>query len=533
MKQTMKVTALAILALTGATEAANISGKEIQDRMNKMDKHSLLRKARVLENYGFQIDGSFNIEFDSCTSLSVLTDEVMESVGNGYGAFTSTKDYVVFTASNNYGSSQFAMDISTFATSMASTILTENENYCEVCAEAQQSCLYGSSNNAYYGGQQQNNGSNSGQQQNNGYQTSNGGNRNLEDATGDTEPIDCNTCKSVCSEQTYQGYTYQSTYYTEQAAEWLQEVAACQLMDYDNGYNLSNDNAYSKYGSYSSGSSSAYNGNKYQSQQQQQQQYTYQAQQEQEYEMYAGMMCNAAGTGMEIGVFMDEECTVWNSGKSFSSSLAGGSAPYNYYSKTKNLIEYIFTQPVSCKATAYYSPFDADYQQNYQNDDYNYNQYQTPESNEGCQSLFDGTQVSVSDSCYSGDDNENQGSYSGAYTYYSSNGWQTYTYDIMDTEDQFQICTSIQAQLSGSGTHTTNTQSKKKNLYNYKNNQKMEDIFEGSSERMGAMSGGDIFVIVIGVFLGIIGLYVFVKVCWSRRGNQDKKEALISSREIS
>jgi hypothetical protein len=521
MNQTMKITALAILALTGATEASNMSGQEIQDRMNKMDKHSLLRKARVLENSGFQIDGSFNIKFDSCTSLSVLTDEVMESVGNGYGAFVASKDFVVFTASNNYGSTKFAMDISTFATSMASTILTENENYCEVCADAQQSCSYGASSTTNYSGQQQNNGSN------NGYQMSNGGNRDLGDGTGDIEAIDCNTCNSVCSEKTYQGYTYQSTYYTEQAAEWLQEVAACQLLDSDDGYNLYNlynDNASSKYGSNSANSANSanssnngYNGNQYEYQQQ----------------LYAGMMCNAAGTGMEIGVFMDEECTVWNSEKSFSSTLTEGSGPYKYYSKTKNLIQYIFTQPVSCKATQYFSPYNTDDQQNYQNqnDDYNYNQYQVPEANEGCQSLFGGTQVSVSDSCYSGDDNESQGSYSGEYTYYSSHGWQTYTYDIMDTEDQFQICTSIQAQLSGGSTHTTNTQAKKKNLYNYKNNQKMEGVFHGSS--MGAMSGQDIFVIVISVFLAIIGLYVFAKVCWSRRGNQDKKEALLSSREIS
>lgn len=530
--------------VAGVTEASNISGKAIQDSLNKMDKQSLLRNARMLDNnynnnnYGFQIDGSFNIAFESCTSLSVLTDEVMESVGNGYGAFTATKDYVVFTASNNYGSTQFAMDISTFVTSMASTILTENENYCEVCAEAQQSCLYSTqsqSYNGYYGAQQQSYSgaySSSGQQQ---QSNGGGGNRKLDEATGDMEPVDCNTCKSICSEQTYQGYNYQSMYYTEQAAGWLSNVAQCQEMTYDDGYAINNNNGYSKY---ASSSYSAYNGNRYQSQEQQQQQYEQQAQQDADYELYAGLMCNSAGTGMEIGVFMDDECTVWNSEKSFSSMLSSGSAPYSYYVKTKNLIEYIFTQPVSCKASEYFSPYDADaqqgyYQQQQYKNQYNYDAYQVPEANEGCQALFDGTQVSVTDICYSDGGYDNQGSYSGEYTYYGNDGWETYTYDIMDTEDQFQVCTSIRAQLDGGTAHTTMSQSKKSNLYNYKNNKSMGDVFDGSATAMQRMSGDNIFLILAAVLVVFLGLFVFAKACWSRRGNQDKKEALISKGEIS
>eukprot|EP00980_Cylindrotheca_fusiformis_P018582 scaffold6158_cov67-Cylindrotheca_fusiformis.AAC.3 len=109
-------------------------------------------------------------------------------------------------------------------------------------------------------------------------------------------------CSSICSEQPYQGYNYQNMYSTEEAAEWLENVAQCQQLNYDEGYAIYSNNGYSYTRSYSS-----YNGNRYQSQEQQQQQY--EQQQAQQYEMYAGMMCNAAGTGMEIGIFLDDECT--------------------------------------------------------------------------------------------------------------------------------------------------------------------------------------------------------------------------------
>eukprot|EP00980_Cylindrotheca_fusiformis_P010172 scaffold2261_cov124-Cylindrotheca_fusiformis.AAC.20 len=317
---------VATMALARAKKVGSVDSFAIQESLNKMDKESLLRNARALQNNdaAFSIDGSFNIQFDGCTSLAVLSDEVMESVESGAGAFKATKDFVIFSAYNNYGSTQFAMDISTFVTAMASTILTENENYCEVCSEAQQSCMYNSQqqqNGAYYGAQQQSNGNygntnmnngndgngaNYGNNGNNGYQ--NNGNRKLEEMA--KEPIDCDTCSSICSEQPYQGYNYQNMYSTEEAAEWLENVAQCQQLNYDEGYAIYSNSGYSYTRSYSS-----YNGNRYQSQEQQQQQY--EQQQAQQYEMYAGMMCNAAGTGMEIGIFLDDECTVYDSAKTF------------------------------------------------------------------------------------------------------------------------------------------------------------------------------------------------------------------------
>ena len=64
--------------------------------------------------------------------------------------------------------------------------------------------------------------------------------------------------------------------------------------------------------------------------------------------LYAGWMCNGDGDGMEIAVFMDEECTFYNSNKSFKRILGNNADDWLYYSKSTDIVSHIFNTRFNC-----------------------------------------------------------------------------------------------------------------------------------------------------------------------------------------
>jgi hypothetical protein len=65
-------------------------------------------------------------------------------------------------------------------------------------------------------------------------------------------------------------------------------------------------------------------------------------------DLMAGWMCNEAGTGMEIGVFVDDECTLYNSMKSYSKLLEDGAEEWEYYGKSQRVVNYLFKNQFDC-----------------------------------------------------------------------------------------------------------------------------------------------------------------------------------------
>jgi hypothetical protein len=65
-------------------------------------------------------------------------------------------------------------------------------------------------------------------------------------------------------------------------------------------------------------------------------------------DLNAGWMCNAAGTGMEIALFVDEDCTLYNSNKSYRKTLESGDEQWEYYAKSADVISYMFANPFDC-----------------------------------------------------------------------------------------------------------------------------------------------------------------------------------------
>ena len=72
-------------------------------------------------------------------------------------------------------------------------------------------------------------------------------------------------------------------------------------------------------------------------------------------ELYASFMCNARGNGVDIGVFLDEECTVYTNLKSVLSILEENQEDDNIYQAYWPIV-YPFSEPIECGISVYYPP---------------------------------------------------------------------------------------------------------------------------------------------------------------------------------
>lgn len=399
----MKISPIVFVALVVAEIAdakSSISGKVIQSSIQKIDQKSLLRKSHLVKgrqlaenennnNNEFQIDGSYTINFDRCISMTMLNEEMLQQ---GLTVQPS-KDYVMFQAVDSYGrSTEFATDIHTFVETLMYAELKDVENYCDACSDAQQYC-FSQGNYA---------------QQNNAYQlASNGGGRKL-NKNGGTKKVDCDTC---ASKGCFEGGSYR----LQNAINWLSGIGECQVLTNGSSNQQGGEDNNAAYANYFS----QYNN------QGETTFYEYQLQ----YPPRGGFICNQDGTGMEIGIFLDEDCTVWDSTRTFKSFLKQGSQAYSYYTLTKNTIEQLFVESVSCKETKYVSPFQQQEEQQGSHDEEE-QQQQEEEASNNCQELVQDA-ANLSYGCGGGDqqnqDNNNNNnqdqsgnraiSGSGQYTY--------------------------------------------------------------------------------------------------------------------
>lgn len=389
----MKLSTIAIATLVaGLAEAKKPSGidaKMIQKGMANVDTKTLLRRARKLEGEDgedeeeeFEITSDYTIQFNSCASLNVLDVDAVDTYvqnaqnsGQGWNLnnLQMYKDYVVFDATSSSSGStiQYVIDLPTFVSTLVEAVPTELGEYCNACSEAYDSC--------YPQGDDQAN---------------NEGNRKLESGV---EYVDCDTCVSNGCFTNAQnngdggdggdgGDDGESAMYTDaygatssDAVEWFNEVAECQAISQDSGY-------YNYY-----------------------------------YTHYAGLTCNAAGTGVEIAVYSDEDCTVPTS-TSFYSIMQNEGRVASYVDMTKTLVEKAFTRSFSCQSVEYASPYD-DEDGDEDGGDADEDEEANYEANEICRELTEGeTAFDLSQSCdQDGDGNNYQYDEDG-------NAWGSYTY---------------------------------------------------------------------------------------------------------
>ena len=550
--------ALACFSDAAATRNAN-TDRQIKARMEKgeFNKRTLIRGAkpydektkRKLEqnynNYQFEITGDYSVRFDSCFSLTVQSDELFDDNIINYateGSVVAQKSYVLFNVCETkncyyYGddaSMTFITDIGTFFSAFADYLPNQQAEYCEGCQQ----------NDGYCSGEWQNANDDQQEQYNQAYQKAynNGNRRKLEDGNNDdnvvTAYVDCDTCEKNGCFEAQDNYNYNNGQdYMEDSLEWLQGLSECQAIE-DNG-NGDYQNSYY---------------------------YSYLNNDDNDNELYAGLMCNEAGTGVEIGVFLDEGCSLYAKNMAYKDIM--GYYDKKYYSMTEELVEYMFTNEFSCfyQETVYTNPWTEeqeayaqaqeeaqaadDYQQaadDYQqadnddqqaadgdqgnralnNNNYQYNKYyyQTPEAAEWCQQLFDGEmEVMELESCggyangyYNDEDGNANDDYDQNLKYYGS--W--YSYDLTEdaADNAGQVCLKVQA-MQGEYSRQYNTETSG-SLYDYNTK---EGSSSWTSKGRLAFNATQIFGIVLAAVIGASMILCWCYcVCCGKRIRVDDK----------
>jgi len=599
--------------------------------MNGAQPYSEAAKKNVgFRKLGYDITGSFSVQFQSCFSLTTSYEDIFdddEEYG-GYkmammenGNLIALQSYAIFRlcynnvceANGNEAMLDYVVDLGTYVQALVNYLPEQMEQFCEGCLENQEACmmiLYGGYASAYENGREYNyrqnynaydnnynganvnnvnyqygaygyrgssyNYNNAGQQDNGGYQggyengnddgnynngqqqqqqayssgyDNNGNNANDANNNADADyngnrklvelhefekrvlkngqtvkQLDCNLCLHYgCVWDDDDG---NDLYGFEAASEWLQETAECretniQYSGYGNNYYQNQDN----------------DGN----------------------ELFVGFLCNADGNGVELGLFLDEECILYVASEPYSNYMSY--FDQTYVEMTKEIIEFTFSNAVlSCKdQEIVYTTQDLG--------DYNtYNYYQDwdgqdDEVAEWCEMLVDGgesTPVDVS-SCgmFNGDyyaqqyNNGGQNQYEEYYKQYQNQDqsmqyqymYSWYRYEILedDSMDMYAVCKLIkdyQGEL-----HTFYNQNNG-NMYDYSNaNSASETItefmessgndlnFVESASLLRTMNAAEKFGIVAGTGI-MVGAAVALYIRFRTSVEDDsKEEALIDDEE--
>jgi hypothetical protein len=410
------------------------------------EEFEAMRKLGNNNNNKFAITSDYSIQFISCFSLTTSMDELFEDNQNGgsialnlmsNGKAIAERSYAIFklcytphcSYTGNDPSLQYVIDLSVYVQALVMYLPDQVENFCDGCQQNQESCyaqLYGGYG---YAGMYGYNGQAYSQQQNQQYQYSgNNGHRRSLAGIHNAETrrlengqvvrqLDCNLCLQYnCIEpMNGNGNWNNDVYGFEAAAEWLISISQC----YQTGAVYSGNGAYYQQG-----------GNNNQG------------------NIYAGFLCNDMGNGVEIGLFLDEDCVLYLPNESFSNYM--NLYDSTYQSMTEDIIEFTFSEAAfSCKdeEVVYTTQYVDGYSQ-YYNYDWNANQNADPA--EWCQYLSNNELGASPVNLYDcGGRNSNYQNYqnnnnNNNYQYMYS--WYQFEITEDNAIDMQQVCTTVKSQ---------------------------------------------------------------------------------------
>lgn len=163
-------------------------------------------------------------------------------------------------------------------------------------------------------------------------------------------------------------------------------------------------------------------------------------------ELYGTFLCNADGSGVELGVFLDKDCTTYSKVQSFSELFPDDA----YYTSSGSVVTYPFTHTINCaEEVQWASPEDRDVNEENAQDGEVEQQNAQEQANQYCQAviqsnfayrLSDCDQSEVQEGeVVEDEDLEEQPAEDDEFA-----GW---TYDIsqQDAEDASVVCTTLKA----------------------------------------------------------------------------------------
>eukprot|EP00980_Cylindrotheca_fusiformis_P002964 scaffold683_cov124-Cylindrotheca_fusiformis.AAC.33 len=335
----------------------------------------------------FEISGDYSIRFNSCISMHTVADEDNQENNNNrykdYEGATSVKEVLIVDLVSSDSSvpvQELAMDIGTFVTTIGTMVHEQVESYCTVCEEIFDSCADGTAAT---------------------WSSTSNSSSVVSDEGTTIEFVTCETCALYnCN-----GYNDRRRNLNEEnqgdmesALSYLTELAECQAFS----FSYENAEYAEDYEEYEQQQAQEEDGNQAQGQ-----------------GIYISYTCNQYGTGIDLGFFLDDECTVLNPQESVSEHIPENSVAGQYLMMAKSLVEGIFLNSFSCKSIEFASPYaqndDADENNDYENEA---EDSSSLEGNEYCQAVLEDENTMLMESC-SDSTSAQTGNSKGNYTWYS------------------------------------------------------------------------------------------------------------------
>ena len=250
------------------------------------------------------LSGYDSIIFKSCQTLSVETNSDSQTVKTlvESGVARGVQSYVEFDVCDSQycfteGSrTSYVVPLADYMKAFSGFLPTKQQEYCEGCIQNNDYCkiqYYPNTNiempKEYYYDQY--------------YENS--GNRRLAQGGIFYEAINCDLCSAYnCLYTDNEEYNNRVAWTQENSMTWIQSMASC----YQNPNRPVIVN--------------------------------------QDTEAAFAFICNAEGNGVEIGVFLDSECTIYDSDVHFGSVM--GQSDYYFFTQSKANVQYIFDNSFSC-----------------------------------------------------------------------------------------------------------------------------------------------------------------------------------------
>jgi len=490
--------------------------------------HNEAAKKRKLGN-NMEITGDYSIQFKSCFSLTTSYDDMWEDNQNqgsmtmnlfSSGELMALESYAIFALYYMGTAEEYIIDLNTYVQSLVNYLPDQMEEYCQACEENWETCevmlygQYGKRDDDMYQKQQQYNANDNNYNGNNvnNVNYNYGGNRKLSSiervlqGNQEVRQLDCGLCVEYnCvndDDNQAEGMGY------EDAAEWLTELAECK----ETGI------------AYSGGYASA-NG------------YYYQQQGDEGAQLFAGMICNGDGSGIEIGMFYDEECKLYLPNEAYSKYMSY--YDQTYQSMTKEVIEFTFSDAVlgCAEQEVVYTTQDLSNYNQYYGQNYNYDRNQNQEVAEWCEGVIMGENYPVDvNTCGNGYNNYNNYQYSNQIddddqiSKLANYNWYRYEISEDNSIDMGVVCSVVKE----NGMHTFyNTANG--NLYEYAGySEEVEEFVEATGadvSYLSGLSGGAKFAIVAAVGI-VIGAIVALYIKFTSATEDDKNVGLIDPEEV-
>lgn len=237
--------------------------------------------------------------------------------------------------------------------------------------------------------------------------------------------------------------------------------------------------------------------------------------------LYAGFICNEDGSGVDIGLFLDDGCSIYTSKESFQNVASDDDQAYA--NGASGLITYTFLNDISCDDELTFLSVQ-EYAQMLRN--YQYDQDAANEAygdaNEYCQGLFEGGALSLHDCNQDGYEDEMD---ENAEVEYYSYDYVWYSYVLSYGSDLETTCSVIQ-----------NMQGEYTPVYSWKKSGQLFDYGTGPSrwDTTGIRSFFSAFgedekmdgILIAAIVLAVMfALFSCICVLWSCCGSKIKKRA--------